>query len=434
MTLDFKEEKVGFFPLSYNLAEMGRAILVAKEYEALGGKTVFFSHGGRYEELAEKQGFDVKRVEPFYDKETVEKIISVNRGERKGVPYDKNFLKKAVQEETRAFKETDVKMVVSFVNFTCSLSTRVAGLKHVDVSPGPGTFYLSMPDYYENFFTRFLPQKIKVRMLNWFFYKSGKKILKPFNDVAEENQTEKFKDLFDLIHGDITLVTNFSEFIDVFPNQKKFPDDNYVGVILLEKLFKKSFSKSMKQEIEKKIKKHLDSENKKILLTMGSSGDRKLYGQILRTLNETSYQTVALYGDIFDEDDLPTTGDNILLEKYVPSIKEVHKMVDLSITHGGQGTVYAAAYAGKPIIGFPMQFEQHLNLEKIVGHGSGLMLSKKFFKEEKLKKTIKKIFDNYDYFLKNAEKLAEKLPEPNGERNAALKIKKILQDQLKQNV
>jgi UDP:flavonoid glycosyltransferase YjiC (YdhE family) len=100
-------------------------------------------------------------------------------------------------------------------------------------------------------------------------------------------------------------------------------------------------------------------------------------------------------------------------------------MVDLAIIHGGQGTVYTAAYAGKPVIGFPMQSEQHLNLEKMVGHGVGLMLSKKYFKEESLLKAISKIFDNYDFYLKNAQALANKLPKPEGDKNAARRIVEI---------
>ena len=38
-----KKPLVGFFPLTYNLAETGRAVLVAKRYMELGGKAIFFS-------------------------------------------------------------------------------------------------------------------------------------------------------------------------------------------------------------------------------------------------------------------------------------------------------------------------------------------------------------------------------------------------------
>ena len=161
---------------------------------------------------------------------------------------------------------------------------------------------------------------------------------------------------------------------------------------------------------------------------MGSSGDKTLFLKILHALNKTHYRVVAVYANILNENEVYELNDNILLKKFVPSIAELHKMVDLAIIHGGQGTVYTAAYAGKPIIGFPMQFEQHLHLEKMAGHGAGLMLSKKYYSKKDLLRTIKEIFDNYDTYLNNAQALAKKLPEPNGDKNAARRIVEILRD------
>ena len=48
-----KKPLVGFFPLFYNLAETGRAVLVAKRYMEHGGQAIFFSHGGKYENPAQ---------------------------------------------------------------------------------------------------------------------------------------------------------------------------------------------------------------------------------------------------------------------------------------------------------------------------------------------------------------------------------------------
>ena len=107
-------------------------------------------------------------------------------------------------------------------------------------------------------------------------------------------------------------------------------------------------------------------------------------------------------------------------------MRAVNEMVDLAVLHGGQGTVYTAAYAGKPVIGFPMQFEQHLNLEKMVGHGVGLILSRHFFKDQDLLTAIEKIFGNYDQFLSNAQKLAKTLPPPQGDRKAAERLIELI--------
>jgi len=417
---------VGFFPLFYNLAETGRAILVAKRYIELGGKAVFFSHGGKYEYLAKDLGYGIVRVNPIYTEESITKIIKINRGEQKGIAYDESFLREAVKEEISAYKKTGVEMVVSFVNIPCSISARAVRIPLVCVSPAPGNFHLMVPDNFENSFTRLIPQSLKVPVLNLCFKKS-KKFLKPFNAVAREHHLKPFKSTMDVVYGDVTLGTNFLEFINVFPNQQLFPDENYVGIISLEEVFSDRFSEEKAKTIEHDIAQHLNKSEKSILLTMGSSGDKKFFLSILNALNKTNCRVIAIYASILNENELSNVNENILLMKFVPSIQKLHKMVDLTIMHGGQGTVYAAAYAGKPVIGFPMQFEQHLNLEKMVGHGVGIMLSRKYSKEKHHLNAIKEIFDNYDIYLKNAQTLAKKLPQSKGDKKAARRIAEILQ-------
>ena len=143
-------------------------------------------------------------------------------------------------------------------------------------------------------------------------------------------------------------------------------------------------------------------------------------------MNKTKYNVIALYALILKEEELPDVNDNVILKKFAPSISELNELVDLAIIHGGQGTVDTAAYSGKPIIGFPMQFEQHLNLEMLVKHGTAIIASRKYFKEENLLKDISMIFDNYDKYLKNAQKLSNILPKPQGDKNAVKIILKIL--------
>jgi len=57
-----------------------------------------------------------------------------------------------------------------------------------------------------------------------------------------------------------------------------------------------------------------------------------------------------------------------------------------------------------------------------------MMLSKKYFTEERLLSAIDEIFNNYNKYLINAEKLANKLPIPNGPGNAARRIMEILEE------
>ncbi len=417
---------VGLFPLSYNLAEVGRSILVGKELRKRGIHPIFFSHGGTYEYLIEQFGFDLITIKPTYTDDIINNIIQTNRKEKSGIPYHIDSLREFIHHEAEAFINSSIQTVVSFVNFPCTLSSKIAKIFHIDVSPGPGRFHYSIPDNYETNLTRLIPQRIKVPIFNFFFYKWGKHIRKPFNSIAREHGLPPFSNMFNLIHGDYTLVTNFPEFINIFPHQQLFPKDAYVGIILLEELFSEIFPNQEKTMITQDIRSHFDTDRKKIVLTMGSSGNRSLFTKLLKALNETPYQIIALYGHILDENNLPSLSDHILLKKFIPSLADLHRQADVSIIHGGQGTVYTAAYAGKPMIGIPMQFEQHLHLEKIVGFGAGCMLSKRFFDKKRFLSTLHYLFSNYDTYNQSAKKLSEILPPPNGAENAAKRIHKFL--------
>jgi len=143
-------------------------------------------------------------------------------------------------------------------------------------------------------------------------------------------------------------------------------------------------------------------------------------------LNQTKYNVIAIYTTNINENELPVVNDNILLKKFVPSMMTLNKKVDLSIIHGGRGTVYNAAYSGKPVMGIPNITEQQYNLDCLIRHGSGLRLSKKYFTEKNFLKTIEKIFNNYEKYLKNAKHLSKIMPKPEGDINAARRIIEIL--------
>ena len=91
----------------------------------------------------------------------------------------------------------------------------------------------------------------------------------------------------------------------------------------------------------------------------------------LKALNQTDYNVIATYTSILNEEELPKLNDNILLKKFIPNIAKLNQMVDLAIIHGGRGTVYTAAYSGKPAIGIPLHSEQQHNLDNLAQKRNG---------------------------------------------------------------
>ncbi|UCH72263.1 MAG: glycosyltransferase family 1 protein, partial [Thermoplasmatales archaeon] len=432
---------VGFFPVFYNLSDTARLIMIAKRYRKIGGKVIFFSHGGKYEKMARDSGFEIIGVKPIMSDSSIESVWNFHRTDsirgfskyRKGAKKTSasEWVVECVENELEAYKKTGIKMLVCAFILSCSISARVAKIPSISVVPlvlGESKFNIQVPDLAENTFTRLLPQSWKIHFVNWYL-KRVKLFLKPYNYAAKKFNVPTFKSYFDLFLGDHTFETNDLEFINVFPNQRERPAGDYIGPILIDELFVDKFSKQETKKIEYEIEKHLKKPGRSVLLTLGSVGHENLFLKILSVLDKSNCNVIALYSQKLEEEKISNLSNKILIKKFVPSIKKIHNMVDLSITHGGQGTVYTAAYAGKPIIGIPIQPEQNLNLEKIVGHGSGIMLSKKYFDEHKLLNALNKIFDNYDEYLANAEKLANKLPPPKGPENAAKRMIEIMEEE-----
>ena len=420
-----KKPLIGFFPLFYNLAETGRAILVAKRYVEQGGKVVFFSHGGEYEKLAKENGFKIVRINPTYTKEFIDDLWKYSRLEKRGAPFSYEVLKEHVENEIKAFKKTDVKLIITTNNFPCSISARAAKIPLISITPYVANKFSYFPDDANILIANLIPNSIKLPILN-YFYPKVRTWSHPFSKLSKTyKNTPNFKNPSDINKGDYNFFTDFLELLNLQKSEIN-SNDFFIGPIFLDELFKKNKSE---KELDSEILKQLEKPGKSILVTFGSSGTKEFYLKILDTLNKTDYNVIAIYSSILSEKDLPKLKDNILLRKFVPSIKDLHQKADLTIMHGGQGTVYTAAYAGKPVIGIPMQFEQHQNLEMLVKNGSAIIESRRYFTEKKLIKSIKKIFDNYDLYLKKAQLLAEKLPKPNGDQNAMKTTLKILEKQ-----
>lgn len=410
---------IGFFPGFFDIGETYTLVKIAKRYQEIGGKVIIFSHGGNYEYLAKEQGFKITRIKPiasgpeitkYFMKQSDEDIIKLIRNQ--SVVYQNSGIKALVQ--TSSYIDCLLLPFIAKVPLISIISGCLA-------PPYNFTYYATYPDNFENFFTQLVPKFVKNRINNWYILNYKGPITKKFNRIAKKiNIKTRYRCFQELILGDYTLLCDDMEFLGVKPTNK-FPAKNYIGPILSDNLFKQNLKKE-----NNRIEKHLKKPGKSILLTMGSSPIMKdTFVEILKILNQTNYVVIATCSDILKENELPLFNDNILLKKFIPNIAKLNEKVDLAIIHGGRGTVYTAAYSGKPIIGIPLNGEQQYNLENLVRHGMALGLSKKFFTKNKLLNSLKEIFDNYDKYLKNAQTIASKLPKPEGDKKAANRIFEI---------
>ena len=406
-------------------------VKIAKRYIERGGKGIFFSHGGKFEHLAEEIGCEVIRLKDLAWKDA---MVGVDRSKttmekQQFIVYNKKTIGKFVKGEVEAFKEKGIDLVLSSFNPTCSISARVLRIPLVALTSGATSSiyfrsgFATYPDNYENFFTRILPSSFKNYVIRWALLNNNF-LVREFNKVGKKYKIKSFRTLNDILEGDHTLLCDDINFLGVKPTNK-FPVENFIGPVSV------SISDEKENELENDIKKHLERPGRSILFIIGSASSdidspiSKIFLNILEKLNQTDFNVIVVCGKIPLEK-LPKTNDNILIKQLIKSPQIVNKMVDLAIIHGGRGTVYNAAYSGKPSIGIPFFIEQQYNIDCLVRNKVGLKISGKYFNPEKLLKAINTIFENYDIYLKNATEFSKKLSGITGEEKAVERIIEIV--------
>ena len=420
---------IGFFPSFSSMGETIPLVKIAQAYCDAGGKALFFSHHRTYEHFAEERGFRIVRLDylPENKPEEIKQLYD------KGIPYEKIALRKmtkeaiekAVREEINSFKENKVELIVSASMFTCSISVRAVKIPLIVVASGVLTApyftsgYATFPENYENFLTKIVPHRVKNRLTKWYLL-HNKKLTRAFNNVASRYHLAPFKHLTDILRGDHTFICDDIHFLGVQPS-KEFPLENFIGPIIFG-----SSDETQKNELEADIEKHLQRPGKSILITLGSMYNySNLFPVIINALQNTDYNIIAVCSDMKNSG-IANIPENILLKEFVPLDKTLQK-VDLAITHGGRGTIYSVAYAGKPAICIPVIFEQQYNIDNLVRAGAGIHLSKKNLDPEKILTAIHTIFDNYALFLQNAQQLSKRIPKESGEKKAVKRIIEIQQ-------
>jgi UDP:flavonoid glycosyltransferase YjiC (YdhE family) len=415
---DWRERPVGFFPFFANLAETSRLVRTAERYRDLGGRAIFFSHGGDYEALAQDAGFSVHAVAPAYTREQIRELMRFDQLEKYGDPFPDEWLVEHVLNEARAYAEHGAGLVVTGFNLPCVLSARKAGVPLVYIIPGtalPGYFRAGLatfPDTFENGFTQLLPTRLKDRLASWLMLRSTVGT-GAFNRVAVRFGLPRIPNTLNLWMGDYTLASDVREALEI-PARYDIPEEDYIGPLLA----------NLEIPLSEEVRAHLERPGPSVYFAMGSSGNKDLYLRALRALAGSRFNVVAAYTTILREEELPAVGENVRLEKLVPA-EVVNRLADMAVLHGGQGTFYTAAYAGRPVVGIPMQFEQQYNIDILVRNGSAIRLSKRHFRKEDLLESVERILEGYDGYRGRAEALARRLPWLDGAQRGAERIKAI---------
>jgi UDP:flavonoid glycosyltransferase YjiC (YdhE family) len=226
--------------------------------------------------------------------------------------------------------------------------------------------------------------------------------LNPINRAARYFGVDKFISIFDYWKGNITMVAEPPEFTGVtLP-----PDYYYTGPLIARQNF------PLPDEI-----KNIPKDKPLIYFAMGSSGTPEIVAKIIESFDGEPYRVISPVKFMLDKVPGITIPSNVIVTNWLPA-HQVNKMVDISVTHGGIGTIMTAAYAGKPVVGVGMQPEQDANIACLVRKGFAIRVPKSKDPSKKVQEVIRLLREN-DEAKKKAEEFSKIMEKWDGPKIAA---------------
>ncbi|MFZ6026167.1 MAG: nucleotide disphospho-sugar-binding domain-containing protein [Chloroflexota bacterium] len=412
--------RIAFFAYAYNLAETTRAIEIAKALLARGVEVRFFTHGGTHEGRITEAGFPLTKLSPLITPEKNAYLMDIDQGRRFGQFFDVTELSAYVSAEVEALHTFQPAAVYAGMNLPCILSARAAGVPLVYLLPMAGTrpyFQRGLavfPEIFENWLTRRLPQSWKNKLINALALRLSFGV-RSFNRVAKAYGLPRFRSTFGLLEGDLTLLTDLPELTGVAATHLP-PGYRYVGPIFAH----------LPLPVPEEVRRVFGRPGLKVFCAMGSSTPAPVLRKVLNALRTCKHNVVIATTSILDPAELQPLPENVFATRYLPA-PQVNEMADIAVTHGGQGTVQTALWAGTPIVGVALQFEQQSNLELIVRAGAGKRLPLKGLDEETLLAGIEAVAQAASY-RRNAQRIQKLMRSSDGAQQAADEILRFLEN------
>jgi UDP:flavonoid glycosyltransferase YjiC (YdhE family) len=379
------EEKSGkktliFAVAGYNLAETGRMLEIAKAVRA-DFDVLFMSYGGRFEDLIEKEGFALRKMEPSLTSKKLDRLRLLLNGDTWITVnyFSYKELVPRVENEVRLFRELKPAAVLTGWCLSVAVSARVAKVSFVNVLHST-----SIQEYYQAGLQQWPDRLYRLRRLfsdERLNRRINRRILtaalpvRAYNRIGNEYGLERFKSFVELIEGDYTLLADIPEWVGL-PDLRS--NIHHVGPLPAR----------LELDIPEEVVR-IPKDKPIVYFAMGSSGNARLIADIIEGFRDKPYRVIAPVKALVEDMQIHVP-PNVMVTGFLPA-HEVNLMADLSVIHGGQNTVMNACLSGTPIVGMGMHPEQEANLEACVRKGFAIRLNRWRDKASDVLKAIDKL-------------------------------------------
>jgi len=398
--------KWAFFSYGHNLGDFTRALETAKGMKDSGAQVKFFNHGGVHNKLIAEAGLDEENLQPELSWEQHQIIMDINRYKAPvgtPLPVTKEEWIKMAEADLKAFADYQPNGVYAGLNLSCMISVPYAKLPMVTQVPTvncPAFIYremYNMPNTMEkNLFMRYiLPAVIKRKIMKRVLLAdSAKASLTTFNEARAHFGLKPIYNITDLVRGDITLLPDLPV-LSGLPEEELTKGYFYTGPI---------FSK-MEMSVPDEVKWVFSQPGINVFCSLGSSGYPETLRLIIETLkNEPGLNVVCATTTILKPEELGPNTDNFYATEFLPA-HLVNEMADIAVTHGGQGTIQTAVWAGTSVVGIGFQAEQQANIDGIARAGMAIRIPIYEVSPKRIIRAVRKVSSKE--YRQNAQKMQQ---------------------------
>jgi MGT family glycosyltransferase len=159
----------------------------------------------------------------------------------------------------------------------------------------------------------------------------------------------------------------------------------------------------------------LSRERPVVYVTMGSTGDRRLFETAVEAFAGREHQVLMTTGGTsLGRHDLPP---NVFVAEYAPG-SALMARADVCVNHGGNGTIYQALGAGVPVVGVPTHADQQVQLQLCERAGVGRTVREVDLTPASLRAAVDHVRAEARYRT-NAGRIARAIERSDGARAAA---------------
>ena len=329
--------RILLFPDANFLAHVSRLLEVGKALRDGHGADVAFAGDGPFLALAREAGF---RVLPCFTVPREQTLGLARRAALVDPIWWHRVVARSIRSDVEVLTRERPDVAVGDMHWSLRASAAECGVPYVSLVNAAWTNHLDhrLQALDGHVVTRLLGRRLATASFPFFTAAALWFWAWPYKLWRQRHRAAgvRTRNLFDVVEGDLTLLADVPEFA---PTRELPATVRYVGPILWQaKMAAPGWLSG------------LSPERPTIYVTMGSTGDRRLFDTAVEAFAGREHQVLMTTGGVgLARTDLPP---NVFVADYAPG-SALMARADVCVNHGGNGTIYQALGAGVPVVGVP---------------------------------------------------------------------------------